>query len=387
MKNKIMIYGWYDSMNLGDDAMMLGINNLLRNNNKEVIYYNFKDEQHNYFKNDLGTINYINRYNEDYTSTKQRSVRIIKKILIYLKKILFGDDDLKEVDKIIFMGGGYINSLWSKELKEILILALIGKRNRCKIYFTGQTAGPYSSCIDKYCAKLIYRLGESITIREIESLKLLEGYGIKNLKYGVDDFYLHDIKNNERFKLENKNKYFILNIKSFKNYDEGIEKIVKLAKNIYMKTGFSIAIVPFGKGVRPKDLECSKKISKMLDSEKISNFIVDINSFNDLISVFSSTEFTVGMAYHSLVISLYFNKMAVGLYEGEYYKSKITGILNHYSLDDQAYNFRKITDDDIERIAIDIIERFNKIDKDSISNNTNRMKNICRDTWENIIFS
>ena len=46
-----------------------------------------------------------------------------------------------------------------------------------------------------------------------------------------------------------------------------------------------------------------------------------------------------------------------------------------------------ITDDDIERIAIDIIERFNKIDKDSISNNTNRMKNICRDTWENIIFS
>ena len=381
MRDKIMIYGWYDGMNLGDDAMMLSINNFLKKNNKDVIYYNFKNNKLNYFNKDLGKIKYIDRYNNQLI--KNKILRKVKKIIVYSKKLILGDKEIKQFEKVIFMGGGYINSLWSNELKEIFFLALMAKRNKCKLYFTGQTSGPYNNLVDKFLAKTVYKIADGVTVREKNSFNLLKSYGVNNLNYGVDDFYLFDINN--KIKSKNYDKYFILNIKKFENYDEGIEKIVQLAKNINKKTGFNIALVPFGKGKRSADLECSKKISTILSEEKINNFIVDVNSLDDIIDVFSNAEFTLGMAYHSLVISLYFNKSAIALYDGEYYKSKITGILSHYKLENQAYNFREITNENLDSVTLDIMKKINSIDLDVVSNRTKEMRMICKRTWDYIL--
>lgn len=385
MNKSILIYGCYDSMNLGDDAMMIGINKFLKLNNKDVIYYNFKNEKYNYFNDDLGKVKYYNRKVPKYKENDIRVIKLIKKIIHYIIEIILPNKELQRCNKVIFMGGGYINSLWSSESKRILHLALVARRNKCKVYFTGQTSGPYNNIIDKICAKLLYNLGEKVIVRETTSFNLLNDYKIKSLTLGVDDFYLYNDDKKPSYLKEKINKYFILNVKNFYNYEEGMNKCVYLAEELYKKTGYTIAIVPFGKGIRQQDFEFSKKISSYLNAKEIKNIIVDINNFNDLIYIFSNTEFTLGMAYHSLVISLFFNKPAIGLYNGEYYKSKITGILEHYNLEENAYNFNYINNDNLKTIVNDIISKINNFNYANVKNKTEEMKDICNKTWNDIL--
>lgn len=383
MDKSILIYGWYDSMNLGDDAMMITINNFLKSNNKNVVYYNFKDKKHNYFKEDLGDIKYYNRKIPKYMPNEIRVFKGIKKLVYWIKQIIFPDKELQKCDKVVFMGGGYINSIWSAELRNILHFSLVAKRNKCKIYFTGQTAGPYNNIFDKLFSKLLYNLGENVTVREKSSFCLLSKYNIKSLKLGADDFYL--CKDNNKSTSNNEDKYFILTIKNFLNYEHGIEKCVCLAEEIYKQTGYTIALVPFGKGIRPEDFETSKQISNKLNNKKIKNIVVDINNFKQLESVFSNCEFTLGMAYHSLVISLFFNKPAIGLYNGKYYKSKITGILKHYDIEENSYDFEDVNNGNLNDIVKEIIAKVNNFDYIKSKNTTEDMKSICNKTWIEII--
>lgn len=379
--NKILIYGCYDSFNLGDDAMMVSIKRYLEKNNKEVFFYTSMNERHNYFEKNLDKVEYVNY--DIYSKYKNIILKKIDLGLKYIKSILFKNTYIEKYDSIIFMGGGYINSLWPNHIKKALYISLLAKRNKCKLYFTGQTVGPYKSWIDKIKAKLIYSMGNRVIVREKFSKNLMNELSVKNCIYGVDDFYLYDfIEKNERIIDE---KYFILNIKDFFGYEEGIEKCFKLAEELQKITNYKIILLPFGKGKSHNDYKISQKLSERLKKNNISNSIFDISDMNEIGNLFKNAEFTLGMAYHSIVMSLYFNTVAIGIYNGGYYNNKILGILNHYKLEQFCYDFKELYNRDIHEISKEILQKVKKSNKIEIKEITENMKKKSKDEWKKIV--
>ena len=307
---RVIVYGAYGRNNLGDDYMLYYVNEFLKTNNIVPHYLHHGDEY--YFKN----INseYI-RY--DCPLNKIYKNKIIKVFNIF--NWLFKKD---EFDAVIFMGGGYTNENFG--LSKLLKIYLLSLKYRKKgVYFTGQTVGPAYSKIGKLLIKKIYNNAKTIFTREQSSFNYLNSLGIKNELIGDDAFLGWSPS-------EKKKAITIVSYKDFFDYDKFKNIFFDLVLKYARICNDHIVIIPFSSDERSKEFKLNNELFNKLKENDIDcelKFSRDIVAFNELMK---SAKRVISGAYHAVTIGKMYGANALGLYAGDYYKSKIEGILNLY---------------------------------------------------------
>lgn len=374
---KVLLYGWYSADNLGDDFMLETTYQFLKKNNIDVKIL-LKKEDRNYFED------YQNdRYDkiEYYLYKNYSKNKILNKVIKVLKMIKFAlfSNEFNEFDSIIFIGGGYINSVFN--FFELINMYLLSKKFK-NVYFTGQTVGPFKNKITEKIAKEIYKNAKEIFVREKFSDKLLNKYKIKHKLVADDAFLLNrDIYDSPTTEVKEENKYILVNVKDFKGYQEIQEKYFDIINNIANKLNYNVVCVPFRSDTNSSEYKINSDIVDKLKSNKINAIISVPKNINELKNIYQNSEFVIGTAYHSVTLALLFNKMPYSTYIGDYYKMKIQGILSFYNLEEN--NCFNILDEDIDSIS-------NKIIKNSKNNEKIRKitDNLCEEinkSWYTII--
>ena len=313
---KVLVYGAYDMDNLGDDYMMYQVDQKLRNNNISPVYRTFSSKTNYFNVNESETL--------EFPKDKNKLILALKTV-----KWLFTSKDIKDIDALICMGGGYTNEKFGiQNLLRLYFTIIKFKRNNKKIYFTGQTVGPAKKGIYLSLIKKIYKSANKIFVREIYSQKFLVDNKI-DCELAGDDAFLTLI-NNDSEKTDEKDNSIIVNYKEFGNNDEYKNKYFDFLRSISTKMGYKVIIIPFRSSEKTKEYKINYELYEYLKTNGINaEFKVErnINSFE---SIFKKSKITIGTAYHSVVLGLIFNNTAYTAYLDEYYKIKMNGILNWY---------------------------------------------------------
>lgn len=317
---KVLIYGLYDWNNLGDDLMMFCINNKLKEKNIEP--YFIKSHQDNYFKFERkydNTLYLDKKYKNRFLDAFSKIIQLLK---FFRKK--------NEYEALIFMGGGYINrsigSGYGKLIYMFVLKKIFNIKNK-KVYFTGQTVGPIFNVIDKFFIKHIYS-NAKVFVRENNSYNLLKQINIKSELTGDDAFLINSITCNEQS--TKKEKYILVNYKYFYGYENIFDDYIKLIKKIANKSGYNIVLIPFRNKKEYKEYYYHEKIKKILEINNIKVRILETSNVFEIMEYFKNAELVIGTAYHCVVLALINNTKIYCGYIGEYYKIKMTGILDFY---------------------------------------------------------
>ena len=371
----LLIYGVYDDNNLGDDYMMLKINQFLMDKDVKPVFVERTIERNNYF-NDSNKIKYLYNPIIHKENGKLKKLKKMCKIV----KWLFLSNDIKEFDALIFMGGGYTNEQFGNlNLIKLLMWKIKFKKLNKKIFFTGQTIGPAHKFITKLLLKCLYKNVSKVNVREKYSLKYIQNHNIKGALVG-DDAYL-DLVDNKIIKKEN---ILIINYKCFDGYNNEemfINAIIKFAK----KNNLKVVVIPFRAEEKYEEYKVNYKLYLKLKENNIdSEFVVERN-IEKLEVLFKKSKYVIGTAYHSIVLGLKYNNIVMSAYKGEYYKIKMTGILDWYNLNNSAISLNMFGERSINTILnkeknINVIKKTtNKL----IASLNNEWNNIIKDVKEN----
>lgn len=377
---KVLLYGWYNADNLGDDFMLETTYEFLENKGIEVSIFEREGEK-NYFE-------MHKKYNkiDFFLYHKIKSNRFINKFIKLFKMLSFNFTNkdcksLQEFDSIIFIGGGYINSVFS--FKEIINIYLLNRKFRKlgkSIFYTGQTVGPFKNIIIQKIAQNLYKNATKIVVREKYSYELLNNLSIKNKLVG-DDAYLYK----KQYSNTSMGNYMIVNVKDFKGY-EGIKKTYfGMIQNIAKELHYSVICIPFRSDKQSKEYENNLELCENLIQNNIDAQLIIPKSIEELEQLYVNSNFTIGSAYHSIVLSLLFCKEAYSVYVGKYYEIKIKGILGMYGLEET--NCIDITKDDTKKFIQYIIEKQKFCDKNYniITNRTHEIIENVTNEWNQII--
>lgn len=362
---KVLVYGAYDLDNLGDDYMMYQVDQKLKENGIVPVYRGLSKKR-NYFNiSEIETL--------EFPKSNNKLVFLLKVIKWILKR-----EDIKDIDSVICMGGGYTNEEFGlMNLLRLYFFILKFKMHRKKIYFTGQTVGPIESKFFVKLIKKIYSSAEKILVREEYSKKLLESYNIKSELVGDDAFLT--LGNSKIPKIEKENK-IIFNYKEFENYSEHKDKYFNvLYKFAESQKGYKIVVVPFRSSKDDKEYRANFELYNYLKKKNIDvEFKVERN-IEELKKLFLTSKYVVGTAYHSIVLGLIFNNKVFSAYSGEYYKMKINGILDWFNISEtNCIELSKISCEKIEK-------NINELGIEKIKDNSRKIANNVNNAWNEII--
>lgn len=370
---KVLLYGCYNGDNLGDDLILEAVYGYLNKNNIDISIFCTNPEGKNYFnlKNKYHIVGQVDKTGNDLLAKVKHKVSVLKQ---YIHK------RNKQYDCIIFVGGGYINGIFGlKNLIKIYLLTRSFKKYNKKIFFTGQTVGPFKNRISEKLTKNIYKSANKIIVREKYSKKILDEWKLNNVLVG-DDAYLLKQKNNEEKCLSNS---IIINVKDFKGYERWENKYIEIIKEVVKNGENKVYFIPFRSDVNSKEYKTNLKLAEQLKKYHINSEIFVPFTIQELLEIYSESKFVIGTAYHSIVLALLSNKEPYSFYAGEYYERKIKGVLSLYGLEEKNcanFEINEQVNSMIKKIGI------NKLGKNtSIKNRTNQIKGKLYKTWDEII--
>lgn len=361
---KILVYGAYGFDNLGDDLMLECVKRKVISKGYIPVFFK-RYAQKFYFEQ-----NYDNWYNFPAFSKFKNKLLTVINIIIW-----FFFSKVNEFDSIIFMGGGYTNETFGlRNLLQIYLLCLKFKRK--KIYFTGQTVGPYNSWLGKFLTKKIYKMGRKVGLRETYSADLLDELGVQYNMIGDDAFLLQKKVSHV------KKDIVIFNIKNFKDYSTYFETFSNFLLNyakLLLSENLKIYIIPFCSDKNSTEYEINYNLYQLLKENKVNcKFFVE-KDFDKFVDMFSHAKIVIGSAYHSIVLGSIFNSDVYSFYDGVYYEHKIKGILKWFNYDiSRCVKFSELKNiNDIPTIPCKLKKNQLNI-VDNISNDVNSF-------WDNIL--
>ena len=336
---KILLFGAYSDNNLGDDLILLLVNRLIKRKQVMPVVLN------RYGMNDFFTNNY--NFVDNYIYNPELNNKKLKRILeIKAEKI-------EKTDALFFLGGGYSNEKFGiMNLIKMNIVVNQYSKEKVPIYFFGQTIGPSKSRIGYKILKNIYSRGKKVYVREKYSTNFFKKKIVTELI--GDDAYLsyEDFDKNKAMK-EN----IIINMKDFANNDEYYNDYLKIITNLSKKVNNEIHIVPFRNDKNSREYKLNYKLYSDLKKREIKCKFCDIKTYQDLINEFSSAITVIGSAYHSVVLGLIAGANVYGIYNGEYYKQKIKGVLDLYDMSEKnTVSFKNLSDES-EKFISEIVTK------------------------------
>ena len=364
MKN-VLIYGVYDFDNLGDDYMVAVIDEYLKSKKINPIYIN-NSTINNYF-------NLAIKREFELPFNKKYKNKIIK--LFEIMKWYFHKNNIKNIDSLIFMGGGYTSeSFGTRNLLNLLLLCKKFKSK--KIFFTGQTVGPVYKRLNMYLIKKIYKSGSAIFVRETKSQKFLASLGIKSKLVGDDAFLTNYCVKRDKAK-----DYIVYNYKDFKTYENYKKEYFKILLRFAKEKKMKVLVIPFRSSKGADEYKCNYELYTFLKSNGINTEFVVEKSINNFQEILSNSKIVIGTAYHSIVLGLIFNNKVFSYYNGKYYKQKIEGILDWF-------NLSKTNCEPMNNILSSYNKMCSSIEELDIKSNEKIVKNIHTNvtkTWDYII--
>lgn len=263
---KIAISGYYGFKNFGDEAILsVLVNHLKPLQNADITV----------FSSDV-----------EYTE-KTYGVKAVKRFC--LKNVL---KTIKDCDVLVSGGGSLLQDVTS--LKSLIYYAFIiamGLFFNKKVVIFAQGIGPLNSNVAQNIVKNLLKYCSYVTVRDENSLKLLEKLGIKS-ELVCDPIYSLDIKS------EPQNGVVGVQLRDFKTMNQ--ELLQKLA--LLIVTKFSDKKIEIFSLQKTQDLDLCKRFEAIVKSfnPDICTEIVE----DDIVNRLSRLEYLIGMRFHAVLVAL-----------------------------------------------------------------------------------
>lgn len=263
---KVAISGYYGFKNFGDEAILSVLVNHLKT---------FENADITVFSSDI-----------EYTE-KIYGVKAVKRF--NLKDVI---KTIQNCDVLVSGGGSLLQDVTS--LKSLIYYAFIialGLLFNKKVIIFAQGIGPLNSNIAQNIVKNLLKYCSYVTVRDENSLKLLEKLGVKS-ELVCDPIYSLDIKSVPQ------NGVIGVQLREFKTMN--FELLQKLALLIITKfSNKKIEIFSFQK---TQDLQLCKRFEALIKSfnPEIETEIVE----DDIINSLSRLEYLIGMRFHAVLVAL-----------------------------------------------------------------------------------
>ena len=263
---KIAISGYYGFKNFGDEAILsVLVNHLKSLQNTDITV----------FSSDV-----------EYTE-KTYVVKAVKRFC--LKNVL---KTIKDCDVLVSGGGSLLQDVTS--LKSLIYYAFIiamGLFFNKKVVIFAQGIGPLNSNVAQNIVKNLLKYCSYVTVRDENSLNLLEKLGIKS-ELVCDPIYSLDIKS------EPQNGVVGVQLRDFKTMNQ--ELLQKLA--LLIVTKFSDKKIEIFSLQKTQDLDLCKRIEAIVKSfnPDICTEIVE----DDIVNRLSRLEYLIGMRFHAVLVAL-----------------------------------------------------------------------------------
>jgi polysaccharide pyruvyl transferase CsaB len=266
---KAIICGYYGQGNAGDEALLLAILERLPNNIEPIILSGNPTKT----SKDYGVISYSRQ-------------GIIKQIFKLGKKDLF-----------IWGGGSLIQDVTSiKSPLFYLGLMILAQFKGLKTIAYAQGIGPIKTPFIQWLTKQVLKKCSGVSVRDQDSAKLMEKWGIKYF-IEADPVWALSGKINQNLQLLPSPRIGVnLRLNSSLN-DVKLEIIIQSLKQLQQQTLANIILIPFQES---KDLEICQKIGKSLTQ----NYqIVNLENPQELKGLFRELDLMIGMRLHSLIMA------------------------------------------------------------------------------------
>lgn len=255
---------------------------------------------------------------------------------------------VRECDKAVFIGGGYINSRYS--VIEMNYLSSLIQRQGKSMVLLGQTLGPFQRRQHYQMAEEIFRNAENIVLRDVFSMKEVEKHRDK-VHCGIDDAIAFE----PRLTSANRSKidrfcgtekpadavYLGFNLLDWTREPEGYYGEVAKALASFAASlkdrKLKVFFIPMETSEYCDDRAEGRRFQAFAAGAKYDYVLVDEDlSVEEKRHILSRMDLFVGMRLHALAFSLASGVPTVGIYHNEYYFRKICGLLRSFGLNDNA---------------------------------------------------
>lgn len=298
----LFIIGNYGAQNLGDDAILISLVNLLKNKNCQIFI--------------------PSRNPSKVVLCDSNTPLSIQTIIKYLKS-----------DTILIGGGSIFSKYIGTLAKFIPFLIILSKLLNKKIIFISIGYSKSTPKITDYLMKITITFASYILVRDKSSYNLLKKYCKKKIFLTKDLVFYLKVKQNKLIKLSEMKKidlsksicFCLKPIKNKKKQDELVLKINKLIREIRKSfPKYQFLFFPFynTNNSIENDIEFNQKIAKLNKGVLLSKNY----SPREAISILGSTKLNICMRYHSIIFSI----LAKNKFIGISYEDKCEEILKEH---------------------------------------------------------
>ncbi len=401
MNKKILIPNATGPTNMGDQAILLPVVNLIRDNFPNA-YLTIHTTTPSFFENELVDDVDSHLYNWAVFEDRRFAVRIIRLVELFiayfslkftnrsfakgkLKKLI---NDYIESDLIIFIGGGYLRSQrkisQSLNLIMILFLFLISRESNAKRIVMPISFGPFSRTWHERLSAYFLKDFDLVSTREEISFSKLKKYKIDTLIDSTDTALLLD-----QYSKKSKSSSFRLgftirewlDVKSQARFEkEFVKSIVKFSK--YTKCLIQPIIQVQGDIYGESDIKITKRIS--FDISKHGIRVSDpylISGIKD-IGIYSQIDLFLGMRMHSNILAALQGTPFVAIA----YEHKTQGISRDLGMEDYCISAEDVT----EASLFDLLRKAHKNRvylESTINKSVNKIRKEETDRWTKIFQS
>lgn len=320
MSKKILCINEGGSNNLGDQAISISLENMVKNYDCDVDSYNFTNI--NLINN--SEININTSDNILYDIEKKVSpikvflarfsfIRLLRWIQLHVTKIfLIG----KKKYDVAFIGGGQL--VLSNTIFPISMLcwALILKYYKTKLIVIGVGTGENYSFIDKFCYKVALNLVDEIYVRDIESINKMKNIFRQKSYFIPDIAFCYDTLNCKQKDLNNRS--ILIGITEYPVYQHYAKEVsdISLSEDKYIENWHNLIIEISDKfdefyfvSTTPEDIMYSEKLFSKLRKNNFSKkliFIDKLLNLDNYVSLIKNVDTVLSARMHSLILAQVF---------------------------------------------------------------------------------
>ena len=277
---------------------------------------------------------------------------------------------INRADIIINSGGGNLNDIWTyHELYPRCIAIIIANILQKNIIITGQGIGPLNNHFARKFLAFSLNKTKLITLRDFEASEaILKKIGVdvpKIQSVGDDAIFLSSsLSKRVEGIIEKDIKSSSLKIGihfRLARYAETNAKLIPMIANLIDRLveeyDARIVFIPMAYSKTEDDREALLNIYKKL---KYKQNVVVINApldTHETKAVIGRMDYVIGLSYHFIFFALINNVPAIALYNNEYYKQKLIGLLKFYNMDDKAVHLNKHDIGKIPKILNDVMQK------------------------------
>ncbi|MBD3330843.1 hypothetical protein GF354_04935 [Candidatus Peregrinibacteria bacterium] len=341
---KIVISGNYGAGNIGDELILEGLLDITRKNFPEskitVLSGNPKETKEKHKVNSLEKV--------------PAGFRSFFKSLLIEK--CASRKAIKECDFFVMGGGGLFggiekkaNCIWGMQA----LLPIIYKK---PLIMVGQSIGRVDNSLIKFIIKNVFNRAKIISVRDVNSKKILKNIGVKGKIHVVPDNVFR-LKNKS---LKQRSKTIIVALRQMENLPGGfIKNISNFLKYLKKRDGWKIKFIDFQSGKHSDGIIHKKVIKNFYDPASIEH-ISNIKNKDQLFNEFAEAEFCLCMRLHSVIVSMITGTPFLALN----YAPKIAGVVQLARLQDYILPLEKATAGRVNKKFQKILKNKDKISRD-----------------------